>query len=129
MRLRLLRWHSDQYVTCGTILGPAGVLCSSLELPWRDNARSVSCIPVGVYSVVAVRSARFGFTYSVSVPERSGILFHAGNAPDDSRGCILPVSEILDWRGVGSRKALDRLLRYLHGTPELTLEVVNATVS
>lgn len=70
----------------------------SLELPWRDNRRSLSCIPEGTYDCVWHQSPRFGWCYMVtSVEGRSEILIHAGNwAGDvqkgrhsDVRGCIL----------------------------------------
>lgn len=65
--------------------------CQTLELPWKNNQPQVSCIPAGTYTCRRVNSPKFGDTFEVcGVPERSGILFHAGNyAPKDTRGCIL----------------------------------------
>lgn len=70
----------------------------TIELPWRENARQISCIPRGEYKVTKTRSPRFGDCYLVNdVPGRSHILFHHGNfagksdlgARTDSNGCIL----------------------------------------
>lgn len=70
----------------------------TLELPWRGNTRSKSCIPSGTYRCGPVNSPRFGDVYGVhDVPGRSHILIHAGNhAGDvdiglrsDVEGCIL----------------------------------------
>ena len=62
----------------------------TLELPWRDNESNVSCIPSGVYDLKLKNSARFGQTVEVcNVPDRSHILFHAGNSEADTHGCIL----------------------------------------
>ncbi len=77
--------------------GTFGVLCNgevpfalTLEEPWRDNQKSVSCIPIGSYICKRVRSPKFGNTFEVTnVQGRSHILFHKGNTLDDTEGCIL----------------------------------------
>ena len=70
----------------------------SLELPWRENRRQVSCIPGGEYVCRLVRSPRFGRVFNVTnVPGRSAILIHSGNFGGDVslgsqshiQGCIL----------------------------------------
>lgn len=88
--------HSDQG-TKGVIILPEGVFCNTLELPWRDNQTSISCIPCGEYDVAIRKSPRFGSVYHVkNVPGRSYILFHAANLAGDTakgyktqvEGCI-----------------------------------------
>ena len=62
----------------------------TLEDPWLDNKKEVSCIPAGEYVCARVTSPRFGNTFEVTnVPGRTHILFHAGNTNKDTRGCIL----------------------------------------
>jgi len=72
--------------------------CRTLELPWRYNAPTLSCISLGEYDCEFIRSPKFGWTYHIkNVLNRSHILFHSGNyAGDvkkgfrtDSWGCIL----------------------------------------
>ena len=69
-------------------------IAHTLELPWKDNKKSVSCVPAGKYSC-RVRLARESSTRDYvhllveDVKDRSYILFHRGNYPSDSRGCIL----------------------------------------
>jgi|TARA_Y100000296_G_C5072384_1_gene205579 hypothetical protein len=69
-------------------------IAHTLELPWKDNQKSVSCIPEGRYRC-RVRLARESATRNYvhllvqDVENRSYILFHYGNYPSDSRGCIL----------------------------------------
>ena len=69
-------------------------IAHTLELAWRDNEKSVSCIPSGEYEC-RVRLAResgsrdYVHLLVQDVPNRSYILFHRGNYPSDSRGCIL----------------------------------------
>lgn len=62
----------------------------TLERPWKDNQRSISCIPAGAYTCKRVTSPKFGVTFEVlNVPGRQEILFHKGNIQEDSHGCIL----------------------------------------
>ena len=62
--------------------------CHSLELPWRDNQKNISCIPAGTYDTEIRISPTFGKVYWVKgVPNRSYILIHSGNwAGDVSKG-------------------------------------------
>lgn len=70
--------------------------CPTLELPWRENQRNVSCIPVGVYVVVPHTSKKFGKCFWIQdVPNRMGILIHSGNTIGDIRGCILVGQNLL----------------------------------
>ena len=72
--------------------------CYSLELPWNNNMRSISCIPPGEYQVIPKQSPQYGRIYCVSnVTDRTGILIHSGNYAGDptknlkthTMGCIL----------------------------------------
>ena len=51
------------------------------ELPWRNNASLISCIPAGKYRVVWAPSPRLHKnTYRIlGVPNREGILVHSCN--------------------------------------------------
>ena len=50
------------------------------ELPWRDNQKSISCIPAGEYICRRYSSEKYKDTFEVTdVPGRSYILFHVGN--------------------------------------------------
>lgn len=62
--------------------------CKTLELPWRDNTRRISCIPPGEYDVDIRNSNKYGRVYWVrKVPDRTYILIHSGNyAGDKSKG-------------------------------------------
>ena len=56
------------------------------ELPWRGNAGSLSCIPVGTYQVIWGKSPRLKkYTYRIlDVPGRSGVLIHSANLMGDT---------------------------------------------
>jgi hypothetical protein len=69
----------------------------SLELPWLNNAKRLSCIPAGTYQLAWKRSPKFGLVYHVlAVPARSSILIHPANFAGGSgfdtelHGCIAP---------------------------------------
>jgi hypothetical protein len=80
--------------------------CFTGELPWRNNAPSISCVPIGIYSVVWAWSPRFQtFKYRLlEVPARAGVLKHAANMMGDValgvraqlNGCIA-LGERLGW--------------------------------
>lgn len=121
--LLLRRWITDES-TGGLLFGPSGMQLHSLEPPWKDNQIGVSCIPEGKYECTFRNSPRFGWTYILHGTEpRSYILFHAGNFPRDTDGCILvgkSRSENTIWR---SQFALKEFHQVLGGDP-FNLEIV-----
>jgi len=75
--------------------------CKSIELPWLNNQRNVSCIPEGTYNVIKDYSVHRGNIFRLLwVRDRSGILVHPGNFVagyiKDSEGCILPGNYFID---------------------------------
>lgn len=84
--------------TSGYLTTSTGFFCRSIELPWYENQKDISCIPTGTYLCSIHKSTRRGLVYKVGgVENRDGILFHAGNwagdvlkhLKSDSEGCIL----------------------------------------
>lgn len=107
--LQLTRLKSTYEYTHGILFHGQNFLCYTLELPWRNNEKLVSCIPWGRYVAIRHPSPRFGMTLAVKeVPGRSGIIFHAGNTVVDSKGCVL-VGTVTDWGGTlsVSRRAIE----------------------
>lgn len=89
-KFRLIRISYLEKLTFGVLLDNKTPFCVTLEQPWIENRRNVSCIPEGQYACKRVYSRKFGDTFEVmDVPERSHILFHKGNLADDTHGCIL----------------------------------------
>lgn len=75
----LIRKQTSDQGTFG-IFSVLGFQCFIGELPWRNNVRNISCIPVGDYKVLLRESPKYGITYWISnVPNRSFILQHSGN--------------------------------------------------
>lgn len=69
-------------------------IAHTLELAWKNNEKSISCIPQGDYDCkVRYRneSASYDYVHLIvqDVENRSYILFHRGNYPSDTKGCIL----------------------------------------
>ena len=94
INLLIIRDTFTDESTIGELFVNGERMCDTLELPYRDNQRSVSCIPLGEYKV-RLRYARESATRNYlhllvqDVKDRSYILFHRGNTAKDTRGCIL----------------------------------------
>lgn len=102
----------------------------SLELSWKENQRSISCIPKGTYKVITTFSNRFkkSMWLLLDVPGRDGIRIHAANFSRQLEGCIALGMETVDIDSDGtldvanSRKAI-ALARYYLGE-EFELEIL-----
>ncbi len=94
VNLLIIRDTFTHNSTLGQLFLNGEKLCETLELPYRENQRSVSSIPAGEYKVnlrPARQSATRDYLHLIveDVPNRSYILFHRGNKPSHTRGCIL----------------------------------------
>jgi len=104
----------------------------TLELPWKDNKQSISCIPEGEYRVESHYSHRFKNVFKVfDVPGRFDILFHAGNSVKDTHGCILVGNSFTlnkegEVRIINSRIALNEMRSRLGKIATFTLVIKNA---
>jgi len=89
--VELIRLETKRHAgTFGVLRIVKQVFCVTLEPPDIANQAKTSCIPAGQYDCARIRSATIGDTFEVlDVPERSRILFHAGNTAQDTAGCIL----------------------------------------
>lgn len=86
MRLSLLRGPSTDHGTFGALFRPDGSrIAYSLELPWRENRRRVSCIPPGTYPVrwIVTDKRPAGVYLLAGVPGRDSILIHSANVAGD----------------------------------------------
>lgn len=95
MSLRLVRDEDNGKGTLGKLYYNDEFLCFTLENTWKDNEPRVSCIPPGEYPL---ETKTYGKYYQIEkvpipilrdVPNRSEILIHWGNYPEDTLGCIL----------------------------------------
>jgi hypothetical protein len=87
-------------------------ICCTIELPWKNNEKRVSCIPEGKYLLRKRYSRKFQWHIEVvDVKNRSFILLHpANNALKELNGCIAPVTK-LSGPGLGlqSRQAFAKV--------------------
>jgi hypothetical protein len=100
--------------------------CFTLEDPDLNNRVDVSCIPTGVYQVMAMYSVRFerDMPRVLGVPGRTGILLHMGNTDADTEGCILLGERQSQSAVYDSVKAFDRFMTWFDscgGTATLTI--------
>ena len=94
INLLLIRDTFTDESTIGELFLNDERMCDTLELPYKDNQRSVSCIPTGSYKVRMRYPRESATRYYLhllvkDVKDRSYILFHKGNSAKDTRGCIL----------------------------------------
>lgn len=84
------RISDDGVQTLGTLV-MGNFTCRTLERPWKNNIKNISCIPKGTYLCKHTFSPKFlKYTYELkNVPNRSGIRIHSGNFFFDIEGCIL----------------------------------------
>ena len=94
INLLLIRDTFSKESTIGELFLNGERICDTLENPWLDNQRNISCIPEGEYKVrlrLPRESATRDYIHLLvkDVPNRDWILFHRWNSAKDSRGCVL----------------------------------------
>ena len=94
INLLLIRDTFTEESTIGELFINGERICDTLERPYFNNQRNISCIPEGVYPVrlrLPRESATRDYVHLLvqDVPDRDWILFHRGNYPYQSQGCIL----------------------------------------
>ena len=103
---------------------------NTLELPWLENKKNISCIPAGSYWMEKYQSPTKGrgtvFQFS-NVPGRSNVQMHKGNYYTDVLGCILPGAGFTDINKDGyldvysSGRTMDKLLEIMPDKFKLTI--------
>lgn len=96
----LTRRTSTDEGTFGDWQSDHGFICKTVELPWRDNATGISCVPCGTYRAAWRWSEahKKNLYHLVGVPMRSEIEIHSANLAGDTakgyvtqlKGCIAP---------------------------------------
>lgn len=131
--LTLIRTSRTDKQTLGvlTVHSPKGEVlfeCRTLELPWRENVRNISCIPEGTYPIRSRVSQKYGaHLHILDVPDRSLILIHEANFVRQLRGCIAVGKKHVDIDGDGLQDVTNsiitkrQLLKYVDGLTEITI--------
>lgn len=105
MHWKVVRKRQTDKSTTGRFIayganGKVMLQLTTLENPWLNNKRNLSCIPAGEYRLEKRTNSewnpkhkrKFGMNYIVGiegVPNREGVIVHEGNYPEDTKGCIL----------------------------------------
>ena len=94
INLLLIRNTFSKKSTVGELFLNGERICDTLENPWQDNQRNISCIPEGVYPVrlrLPRESATRDYLHLLvqELPNRDFILVHRGNFPSQTQGCLL----------------------------------------
>jgi len=95
MKLLISRYvfTDNQTIGNGFVLGLDNFIkyeFRTLELPYLDNQKQISCIPCGDYKVIKRKSKKYGNHFHIlDVPNRSYILIHNGNFNYQTKGCVL----------------------------------------
>ena len=94
VNLLLIRDTFTKESTIGKLFINGESFCDTLENPYINNERNISCIPEGQYKVrlrLARESATRDYLHLLvqDVPNRDFILVHIGNYPSQTQGCIL----------------------------------------
>lgn len=92
MQAILARYSRTPKYTRG-LFSIGGETFYTIEPPWKDNQRNISCIPSGEYNVVYLpRSASGKYKrvfHILNVADRGGILIHKGNLVKHTLGCLI----------------------------------------
>ena len=116
INLLIIRDTFTENSTVGKLFINGEFFCDTLENPYINNERNISCIPAGEYKVrlrLARESATRDYLHLLvqEVPSRSYILFHRGNTAKDTRGCILVGQSREQDRVNNSRLAMDLIVK------------------
>ena len=133
-KLLIQRYSHGEKQTIGNLFGLSDnghILfeCDSLELPWLNNQKQISCKPTGKYLVKKRYSKKFkNHLHITNVEDRSYILIHSGNYYTDILGCVLVgrlgfvnSDDIIDVSS--SKKTLKKLLTFVES--DIELEIIN----
>lgn len=109
-----------------------GTILYTVERPWLDNLRIVSCIPRGRYVCHSRWFFRGGYEAIEvdEVPGRTHILFHKANSPLEVSGCIGVGAKHGCFRGEWgipgghSKPGFDRLMEW-HDAEPFELHIMN----
>mgnify|MGYP003132074354 FL=1 len=116
INLLLIRDTFTEESTVGRLFINGELFCDTLENPWKNNQRNISCIPDGEYDVrlrLPRESASRDYIHLLvkEVPNRDWILFHRGNTAKDTSGCILVGQGSKHNAVQNSRLAMDLLIK------------------
>ena len=141
LKAELIRVETGKKGSFGVWLWNGETFCVTLELPYRQNRKNVSCIPAGTYQCVLTPSplveritkGKWKQAYEITgIPNRSRVLVHPGNLVEDTEGCVLAASSYGKLKGeravLNSGATFDSFMTFAAGRPfTLTVREVDLT--
>ena len=127
MRLQLIRDKDTGNETLGRLYSEGEFLCYTIERPWLNNERRVSCIPTGTYTLTTKEYGRFYEKYKLPIPilggtePRSEILIHPANYARELAGCIGVGNLQTDVSVLNSRKTWFKYLNIFSCATEIAI--------
>ena len=124
--------------TIGKMYHRGELICYTVERPWLNNQKSISCIPHGTYDLARYDSGRFPDCFSLTCHDlgvgltneyhRNYILIHPGNFPGDIEGCIAPGLSLhpATWGVSSSRDAMTKLRHLISDGEIKTIKIKGA---
>lgn len=124
MKLILKRIANTSRGVFGVLMDEDSPLCVTIERPWLDNKKMVSCIPDGTYKFAKHSGEKFKNVWEIlDVPDRTAILIHSGNTMSDVQGCVAVGSSFFDNGVLQSQTALDKLRKEM--PDDGIIEIIN----
>jgi hypothetical protein len=126
--ITITRYFRNNKITLGVMdVDGLDLPIYTLELPWKNNERNISCISKGNYTIKPHISPTHGKCFSIEgVINRDYILIHSGNVSSEIRGCILVGMSAgylkNNYAVLSSRKALQTLLKHIKEPTELIIK-------
>ena len=127
MRLQLIRDIDTGNETFGRLYADDEWMCYTIERPWKDNERRISCIPEGTYPLFTKEYGRFWEKYKFPIPilgdtsPRSEILIHPANYARELAGCIGVGNKKTDVSVLNSRKTWFKYLPIFSVVEEIVI--------
>ena len=127
MKLHLIRDIDTGNETLGRLYCDDEWMCYTIERPWKDNERRVSCIPEGTYPLTTKEYGRFYERYKLPIPilkntePRSEILIHPANYARELAGCIAVGDKKTDVSVLNSRKTWFKYLSLFEVCTEIKI--------
>lgn len=102
--------------------------CKTLELPWKDDKKNVSCIPAGKYKAFLRTDHKIWRVELTGTGNRTHIQIHNGNYPSQIDGCILVGTTAGEDAVYNSQVALKAVISAIvkdNAKPEIVVDIRN----
>lgn len=129
--ITLQRVAQTDKLTQGVFIMDGVAFAVTLELPWRNNAQDISCIPAGTYEAFYRLSPQRGYHVwqLIDVPGRTYVQIHKGTTTAHTKGCIIVAEQFEEYNGrfavFRSSKGFNELMEKTKGLTRIRLRVID----